>query len=72
MMGPEESGTPRPRSGPTEGEDQPMTRCTRVLEAKIPDIPQHVDHTLVLQCTKEAGHTGQHRTQAEPVFWTEE
>jgi len=49
-----------------------MSRCRHALEAKLPDIAQHVDHTLVLQCTKEAGHKGQHRTQAEPVFWTTE
>lgn len=49
-----------------------MARCAKALMYALPDIPQHVDHTLVLQCTKEEGHKGQHRTQAEPVFWTEE
>lgn len=46
-------------------------RCTSALEIPMPATEGHTGEITVMQCVKAPGHTGSHKTDGNPLLWTE-
>jgi len=46
-----------------------VTRCRAVLEVPLPDVGDgYTNSTLILQCSRDAGHKGMHKYH-DPITW---
>lgn len=53
----------------THGIARDLPRCQHALEVPLPDVGDgYHDSTLIVQCSRDAGHKGMHR-HLDPITW---